>query len=74
MLAVEGMSVNYGEVVALTSVGASIGKNEVVCLLGSNGAGKSTFMKAIVGLVPFREGAITFDGAPTDGSGPQPGS
>lgn len=64
MLAVEGMSVSYGEVQALTSVSATVGRNEVVCLLGSNGAGRSTFMSALIGLVPLRQGTITFDGVP----------
>ena len=64
MLAIQNLSVNYGQVSALKSVTANIKDNEIVCLLGSNGAGKSTFMRAIVGLTRASSGSVVFDGQP----------
>lgn len=66
MLQIEDMSVSYGQVSALSGVNARVGEGEVVCLLGSNGAGKSTFMRALIGLVPLTSGTISFDGQRID--------
>ena len=62
MLQIEDIYVNYGQVSALSGVNAAVSEGEVVCLLGSNGAGKSTFMRALIGLEPLRSGRITFCG------------
>jgi branched-chain amino acid transport system ATP-binding protein len=64
MLKIQDLSVNYGQVSALNSVTAEVRNNEIVCLLGSNGAGKSTFMRAIIGLVLVSGGSVVFDGVP----------
>jgi branched-chain amino acid transport system ATP-binding protein len=63
MLELHGVSAAYGSVPALTDVSITIGAGEAVGLLGANGAGKSTTLRAISGLVRLTTGAITFDGA-----------
>ena len=66
MLEIEAISVDYGHVNALSSVSAGVAEGEVVCLLGSNGAGKSTFMRALIGLVALSSGTIAFNGKRID--------
>ncbi|SIT41949.1 leucine/isoleucine/valine transporter subunit; ATP-binding component of ABC superfamily [Paraburkholderia piptadeniae] len=63
MLKVEKLNAYYGRAHILFDVSLEVGRGEVVALMGRNGAGKSTTMKAIMGLVPRREGLIQFDGA-----------
>jgi branched-chain amino acid transport system ATP-binding protein len=63
MLELKGVSAAYGSVSALSGVSITIGAGEAVGLLGANGAGKSTTLRAISGLVRLTAGAITFDGA-----------
>jgi branched-chain amino acid transport system ATP-binding protein len=70
MLRVEGLCVSYGAVRALDDISLAMG-NQIVCLLGANGAGKSTTLNCISGLVPHSAGRITFEdeeitGLPTD--------
>ena len=62
MLELREISVNYGSVQALRKVDISVNKNEVVALIGNNGAGKSTTLRAISGQVKPYEGSIKFDG------------
>ncbi len=61
MLRVDGLDVFYGEIHALKSVGLEVGRGEIVALLGSNGAGKTTFLNAISGLLAPRRGTITLE-------------
>ncbi|MEX3932184.1 ABC transporter ATP-binding protein [Paraburkholderia phymatum] len=63
MLKVEKLNAYYGRAHILFDVSLEVGRGEIVALMGRNGAGKSTTMKAIMGLVPRREGLIQFDGA-----------
>jgi branched-chain amino acid transport system ATP-binding protein len=63
MLAVEGLDVFYGRAQILFGMSLDVRAGEVVVLLGRNGAGKSTTLKAIMGLVPPASGGVTFDGA-----------
>jgi branched-chain amino acid transport system ATP-binding protein len=63
MLKVDKLNAYYGRAHILFDVSLEVGRGEVVALMGRNGAGKSTTMKAIMGLVPRREGVIQFDGA-----------
>ena len=67
MLQLDAISTQYGGVPMLRKVSMTIEKGELVCLLGSNGAGKSTTLKAILGLIPLTEGTIFFDGKPIHG-------
>ena len=63
MLEVSGLHAAYGRARILFDVGFTLGKGEVVVLLGRNGAGKSTFMKAVMGLVRASSGTVKFQGA-----------
>lgn len=62
MLEIEGLNAYYGRAHILHGVGFSMGRGEVLALMGRNGAGKSTTMKAVMGLVPPQAGRITFEG------------
>jgi branched-chain amino acid transport system ATP-binding protein len=62
LLEVSGVSARYGAIQALTEVSLTVGEGEVVTLIGSNGAGKSTTLRAISGLTPAVAGTVTFDG------------
>jgi branched-chain amino acid transport system ATP-binding protein len=61
-LQVEGLSLRYGETVALNQVSLDVKPNEVVALIGANGAGKSSILNTLLGLVPHAAGSIRFDG------------
>jgi branched-chain amino acid transport system ATP-binding protein len=62
LLAARGLDAGYGDFQALFHVDFHIAAGEVVALIGANGAGKSTMLKAFVGLVPVRGGTVIFDG------------
>src|SRR5438067_335608 len=61
---VEGLTVAYGDHVALREVSLGLEPGELVSLIGPNGAGKSTLIKAILGLVPAVSGTIRIAGGP----------
>jgi branched-chain amino acid transport system ATP-binding protein len=61
MLEVRGLGAGYGRAQVLFDVDLDAREGEVVALLGRNGAGKSTTLKAIMGLVPPLSGSVTFD-------------
>ena len=61
-LEVEGIHTFYGNIEALKGISLTVEEGEVVTLIGSNGAGKSTTLRSISGLTPPREGSIVFDG------------
>jgi branched-chain amino acid transport system ATP-binding protein len=62
MLKLSNVSAAYGSVPAISNVAIEIGAGEAVGLLGANGAGKSTTLRAISGLVKLSAGKVTFDG------------
>lgn len=66
MLEVQGLKAGYGRIEALHGVDLDVGKSEIVVLLGANGAGKSTFVKSIMGLLRPAAGQISFEGQPLD--------
>jgi branched-chain amino acid transport system ATP-binding protein len=70
MLQVSGLAAQYGRARILEDVGLVVGAGEVVVLLGRNGAGKSTTMKAIMGLVPPTAGRVRFRGQEIAGRAP----
>ncbi|NDG75032.1 MAG: ABC transporter ATP-binding protein [Synechococcaceae bacterium WB8_1B_136] len=62
LLELQGLSVRYGSVQALQGINLAVHQGELVTLLGSNGAGKSTTLRAISALVPAAEGQILWRG------------
>lgn len=62
MLSLENVSVNYGAIEALKGVSMHVEKGEVVTLIGANGAGKSTTLRTITGLLEPRDGRVMFEG------------
>ena len=67
MLTLDGVSVAYGAVEVLHGVSLRVDEGEMVCLLGANGAGKSTTVRTISGLLRPSAGSITFLGERLDG-------
>ena len=65
VLEVRDLRVSYGAIEALKGVSLTLGPGEIVTLIGANGAGKSTTLRAIMGLVPARSGEVSFQGHPT---------
>jgi branched-chain amino acid transport system ATP-binding protein len=62
MIELQDIDAGYGQVHIVRDVTMDIDKNEIVALVGANGAGKSTIIKAISGLVPVSSGSIVFEG------------
>ena len=65
ILEVRDLRVSYGAIEALKGVSLRLLAGEIVTLIGANGAGKSTTLRAIMGLVPAKRGEIRFHGEPT---------
>jgi branched-chain amino acid transport system ATP-binding protein len=65
-LQLEGITVKYGNAIAVEDVSLRVDKGSAVCLVGANGSGKSTILRAISGLVPLAGGRIGVDGARID--------
>ncbi|MFK7860086.1 MAG: ABC transporter ATP-binding protein [Granulosicoccus sp.] len=61
MLSVESLKVSYGSAEVVHGISFEVKEGECIALIGANGAGKSTTLKAICGLVPATQGSITFD-------------
>jgi branched-chain amino acid transport system ATP-binding protein len=61
-LKVRNLSVRFGQVRAVSSVSLTVREGEIVAVFGANGSGKTTFLKAVAGLVPVTEGRITYHG------------
>ncbi|WP_121823124.1 ABC transporter ATP-binding protein [Halostella salina] len=70
MLSVDGIDTHYGESHVLFDVSLSVGRGEVVALVGRNGAGKTTTLRSIMCLTPVTSGEITKDGEPIHGLEP----
>ena len=62
MLEVRGIEVSYGEFLALRGISFKVDEGELVTIIGANGAGKSTTLRAVMGLVRCRKGEILFEG------------
>jgi len=71
MLNVEGLKIRYGEVEAVRRVDLAVGEGEIVALVGANGAGKSSTLGAVAGLVPAAAGKVVLDGADVTGLAPE---
>ena len=71
LLEVDDIHTFYGNIEALKGISLAVEEGEVVTLIGSNGAGKSTTLRSISGLTPPREGTIRFDGREIGETPPQ---
>lgn len=67
MLSIQNLTVNYGESTILRDVNLEVGPGQVVCLMGRNGVGKTTLMKAIMGLLRPQAGTIELGGEAMEG-------
>lgn len=63
LLRIENLHVRYGGITALSGISIDVAEGETVLLVGANGAGKSSTINAVIGLVPVAAGRIMFDGA-----------
>ncbi len=66
MLEIKNIQSGYGPVKVLFDVSLSVNAGEILCLMGRNGAGKTTIMKSIIGQLPLTGGSITLDGVSLD--------
>ena len=71
MLEIQDMTCCYGQITALRGVTLSVKAGQLVALIGANGAGKSTTLRAISGLVPPRSGSMIFEGEDITSASPQ---
>lgn len=62
ILSVKNLSVNYGLIPAVKNLSMEVGVGETVALIGANGAGKTTILRAISGLIKPQSGSVVFDG------------
>ena len=70
MLKVSNLSISYKKINAVRDISFEIGEGEIVSLIGSNGAGKTSTMRAISGLVRVKSGSITLNGEEITGNSP----
>ena len=71
MLELDDIHTYYGNIEALKGVSIEVEEGEMVTLIGSNGAGKSTTLRSISGLTPPREGSVRFEGKEIGETAPQ---
>jgi branched-chain amino acid transport system ATP-binding protein len=71
LLSLDGVTVRYGEIEVVHGLSLAVAEGEVITLLGANGAGKSTTLRTISGLMAPAAGAITFDGRSIVALGPE---
>lgn len=62
MLEVKDLQVYYGVICALKGISFEVNEGEIVSLIGANGAGKTTMMQSVVGMIPKKSGSVIFDG------------
>ncbi len=67
LLSIEELVVDYGRIRALSGISLTVAQGELVAVIGSNGAGKTTMMKTISGLLQPTSGQVRFDGKPLTG-------
>lgn len=70
LLELKNIVAGYGNIMALKGISLAVPEGKIVSLIGANGAGKSTTMRTIMGLIKAREGEVLFQGAPLKGSKP----
>ena len=62
LLEVKDLQVYYGVICALKGISFEVNEGEIVSLIGANGAGKTTMMQSVVGMIPKKSGSVIFDG------------
>lgn len=62
LLEVKDLNVYYGVICALNGISFEVNEGEIVSLIGANGAGKTTMMQSVVGMIPKKSGTVIFDG------------
>ena len=68
LLELKGLEVNYGGIRAVKGIDLEVREGELVCLIGANGAGKSTTLRAVCGLLAARAGSVCYAGADIAGT------
>jgi branched-chain amino acid transport system ATP-binding protein len=63
LLEIRGLEVGYGGIRAVKGIDIAVEQGELVCLIGANGAGKTSTLRAICGLLPARSGSVRYEGA-----------
>ena len=71
LLAIEGLAVRYGAIEAVRDASLEVRDGEIVALLGANGAGKSSILNAVMGLVPVAQGRVMLEGENVAGQAPE---
>ena len=71
LLEIKDLRVSYGGIEALKGISFHVEEGQIVTLIGANGAGKSTTLRAISGLAPVKSGAILYDGQAINGLNPE---
>ena len=64
VLATENLTAFYGDFQALFGIDVHVGRGETVAIIGANGAGKSTFLKSVIGQLPSAPEQVAFEGEP----------
>src|SRR5260221_13750003 len=64
MLEVQNLNVYYGDSHVIRNVGFAVGERETLAIMGRNGMGKTTLLKALIGVLPARSGNVALDGKP----------
>ncbi|MEA4859258.1 High-affinity branched-chain amino acid transport ATP-binding protein LivF [bioreactor metagenome] len=67
LLEIQDLKVCYGGIVALNGITFAVDEGKIITLIGANGAGKSTTLRSIMGLVPITSGTITYNGVKLNG-------
>ena len=62
MLEIKDLNIFYGNIHAIKGISLDVNEGEIVCLIGANGAGKTSTLHSISGLVPIKSGKISFLG------------
>jgi branched-chain amino acid transport system ATP-binding protein len=70
-LKVSELQAGYGEIQVLWGANLEVQRGEIACLIGSNGAGKTTFMRCVSGMIDAKAGSIRFDGVELTNAGPR---
>jgi branched-chain amino acid transport system ATP-binding protein len=67
LLELREVAISYGGIRAVKGIDFTVGRGELVCLIGANGAGKTTTLKGICGLLPLKSGSVHYEGADVTG-------